>query len=93
MHPGMRDAPLVFAVSGDVSTPPLIIMGAGARRLLVLLALDPAGFGAIAGAELAARCRRRCWPEFRGDPSGGSLRDLLALAERAEAVGCLVLYS
>ena len=82
-----------FVVLGDINTAPVGVRGDNARRVLVLLDLDRDGFGSISGTELAARCRRRCWPEFRGDPTAGAMRDLLALAERAAALRVDVLYS
>lgn len=73
-----------LVIAGDVTSEPLIVMGRIVPRLLLLLLdLSPDGFGCIAARDLAARCRRRLWPEFRDDGERHALRALLRLAERA----------
>jgi hypothetical protein len=72
--------PVCFVVFGDLDAAPVTVEAEVSAPLLRALGLSPDGFGSIEPTELAARCRRRLWPEFADRVEHNAVRSLLALA-------------
>lgn len=69
-------------MAGEVAALPSCVWGSLVPLLLKALRLDDDGFGCITARELAARCRRRLWPEFVRAPEREALLALPCFAQR-----------